>query len=96
MAGAVTSAMGAPGQVTPGNTVSPAAPPPLPTTSFFVALNGAQAGPFDAAALQGLVREGKLARNTLVWKAGMASWVAADTVAELQPLFAHLPAPLPT
>ena len=61
-----------------------------------MALNGAQAGPFDAAALQGLVREGKLARNTLVWKAGMASWVAADTVAELQPLFAHLPPPLPT
>jgi membrane protease subunit (stomatin/prohibitin family) len=96
MAGAVTSSMSAPGQVSPGNTVAPAAPPPLPSTSFFVALNGAQAGPFDATALQGLVREGKLARNTLVWKAGMASWVAADTVAELQPLFAHLPPPLPT
>ncbi len=96
MAGAVSSTMSAPGQVTPGNTVSPGAPPPLPATSYFVAINGAQAGPFDTAGLQGLVREGKLARGTLVWKQGMPNWVAADSVAELQPLFAHLPPPLPT
>ena len=96
MAGAVTTASSATGQVTPGNTVSPAGPPPVPSSSYFVALNGAQTGPFDTAALQGLVREGKLARGTLVWKQGMAGWVAADSVGDLQPLFAHLPPPLPS
>ena len=97
MAGAVAGAASASGQVTPANTQSPAGPPPMPTTgSYFVAIGGAQSGPFDTAALKGMVSDGKLARGTMVWKQGMASWVAADTVADLQPLFAHLPPPLPT
>jgi membrane protease subunit (stomatin/prohibitin family) len=97
MAGAVGGSLSAPGQVIPGNTQSPGAPPPLPVTaSFHAAINGAQAGPFDMTAMQMNVREGKISRSTLVWKPGMANWAAADTVPELQPLFAHLPPPLPT
>ena len=46
--------------------------------------------------LQSQVAQGKLTRTTLVWKQGMASWAAADSVPELQSLFAHLPPPLPT
>jgi membrane protease subunit (stomatin/prohibitin family) len=97
MAGAVAGAAGAPGLVTPGNTQPPplGGPPPLPTASYFAAIGGAQAGPFDMTALQSQVQQGKLARSTLVWKQGMAGWVAADTVPELQALFAHLPPPLP-
>jgi membrane protease subunit (stomatin/prohibitin family) len=97
MAGAVGGSLSAPGQVIPGNTQSPGAPPPLPVTaSFHAAINGAQAGPFVMTAMQMNVREGKISRSTLVWKPGMANWAAADTVPELQPLFAHLPPPLPT
>ena len=59
------------------------------------AINGAQAGPFDMAALQANIRDGKISRSTLVWKPGMANWSAADTVPELQSLFAGLPPPLP-
>jgi membrane protease subunit (stomatin/prohibitin family) len=96
MAGAVAGAAGAPGQVTPGNTQSPGGPPPLPTTaSFFAAIGGAQAGPFDMAGLQTQVQQGKLTRSTLVWKQGMANWVAAEIMPELQPLFAAVPPPLP-
>ena len=40
-------------------------------------------------------RDGSLTRDTLVWKQGMANWVAAETVPELQPLFAAVPPPLP-
>ena len=36
-----------------------------------------------------------LTRTTLVWRQGMANWVAAETVPELQPLFAAAPPPLP-
>jgi membrane protease subunit (stomatin/prohibitin family) len=72
------------------------APPPLPTQAqFHVSLNGAAAGPFDPAAVASLIREGKVNRGTLVWKAGMANWVAAETVPELQGLFANVPPPLP-
>jgi hypothetical protein len=98
-----TAAMGAaaaPGVVTPANTNPPAAaagdPPPLPTpAAFHASIDGVAAGPFDMGALAGHVRTGKLTRSSLVWKTGMAAWAAADTVPELQPLFASVPPPLP-
>src|SRR5262249_256207 len=75
-----------------------AAPPPLPggaTTSFFTGVAGKQQGPFDIATLQTKIGQGAFTRATLVWKQGMAGWVAAETVPELQPLFAAAPPPLP-
>jgi hypothetical protein len=73
-----------------------AAPPPLPgAIMFYAAINGAQAGPFDMATLTAKIREGQIARNSLVWKQGMANWAAADSVQELQALFASMPPPLP-
>jgi membrane protease subunit (stomatin/prohibitin family) len=99
MGGALASAAGAPGVVTPANTtppVSSSGPPPLPSmVAFHAAIGGASAGPFDMAALAAHVRDGKITRSTLVWKTGMANWVAADTVPELQGLFANVPPPLP-
>jgi membrane protease subunit (stomatin/prohibitin family) len=72
-------------------------PPPLPgaTTNFFIAVSGKQAGPFDMSELEAKAREGALVRNTLVWKTGMAAWVAAEAVPELKPLFLEVPPPLP-
>jgi GYF domain 2/SPFH domain-Band 7 family len=72
-------------------------PPPLPTNaSFFLGINGQQVGPFDLTTLAGKARDGSLARSTLVWKNGMAAWVAAETVPELQGFFANVPPPLPS
>jgi len=73
------------------------APPPLPSAGaqFFVGMGGAQAGPFDLATLSAKIRSGEITRQSLVWKAGMAGWVAAEGVADLQPLFAAVPPPLP-
>ena len=71
-------------------------PPPLPGgAQFFVALNGAQAGPFGMDALRGHASGGQLTRETLVWKQGMGAWTPAGEVPELQPLFAAAPPPLP-
>src|SRR5947209_1814381 len=96
MGGAVASAASAPGTVTPTATTAPSGPPPLPSTAaYHAAIDGAAGGPFDMAALAEKVKAGKLTRSTLVWKTGMPGWVAADTVADLQPLFAHVPPPLP-
>jgi hypothetical protein len=77
-------------------TVPPPGPPPLPAArAYFVAVNGQQTGPFPLDELQRQAQGGQLTRGTLVWTQGMAAWTAADEVAELQPLFAHLPPPLP-
>lgn len=72
----------------------PAAPPPLPGSGFFAAVNGQQSGPLTAPALQQMVSQGALTKETLVWKQGMAGWVAAGQVAELAGLFQG-PPPLP-
>jgi len=101
MGGALAGAASAPGVVQPQNTTPPAvagsqAPPPLPTApKFHAAIDGTAAGPFDLPALAAFVRSGKITRFSLVWKPGMPSWVAADSVPELQGLFADVPPPLP-
>ncbi|MFP4356312.1 MAG: SPFH domain-containing protein [Phycisphaerae bacterium] len=74
----------------------PAGPPPIPQqASFYIAVNGQQAGPFDMATLQQQVSGGQLTRETLVWKQGMGSWTAAGQVGELSSLFGSAPPPLP-
>ncbi len=89
MAGAISNATASAAQTSP---------PPMPTTApaFFVAFNNNQTGPFDFAAVTSKVRDGSLTRATLVWKAGMPSWVAAESVDELKPLFGAAPPALPT
>jgi membrane protease subunit (stomatin/prohibitin family) len=78
------------------STAAAAAPPPLPPQmTFHVAINGAQAGPFDMNTLQGQIGSGALKRESLVWRAGMAQWAKAADVAELAALFAAVPPPLP-
>ncbi len=73
-----------------------AAPPPLPQAAqFYVAVNGRQTGPFDAAGLQSEARAGRLNRDSLVWKAGMAEWTPASQTPELASILQSAPPPLP-
>jgi len=73
-----------------------AGPPPIPgQLAYFVAVEGQQAGPFDAVALKQLNGEGKLSPDTLVWKQGMASWQKASEVGEVASLLSAMPPPLP-
>lgn len=99
MAQAMYGQGGMPGMAPMGAPVgaAPMAPPPLPTAvAYHVALGGAQRGPFDAGALRGLVQQGQLAPDTLVWSQGMAGWTPAQNVPELAALFAPAgPPPLP-
>ena len=69
-------------------------PPPVPV-AFFVAVNGAQTGPYDINTLSGKARDGSLTRETLIWRQGMAEWTAAGAVPELQTLFGAVPPPIP-
>ncbi|MFN5182793.1 MAG: SPFH domain-containing protein [Bacteroidota bacterium] len=68
-------------------------PPPL--SMYYVAVNGQQSGPFNLQQLQQMSQSGQFAAQSLVWKQGMAAWVAAGTVPELTALFSQMPPPPP-
>jgi membrane protease subunit (stomatin/prohibitin family) len=72
-------------------------PPPMPQPkTYFVAINGQQAGPFALPQLQQMIPQGQFTRQSLVWSQGMAGWAAAETVPELVSLFGAVPPPMPT
>lgn len=74
----------------------PGVPPPLPqASSYFVGVNGQQQGPYDVQTLQQQVLAGRVSRDTLVWKQGMAAWTPAGQVQDLAALFSNMPPPLP-
>lgn len=70
-----------------------AAPPPVPT-AFFIAVNGAQAGPFDLNTLRAKLATGELTPATLAWKPGLPAWTPAAQLPELGSLFTPAPPPL--
>ncbi|WP_055589357.1 SPFH domain-containing protein [Peterkaempfera griseoplana] len=74
-----------------------AVPPPLPSSQqqWFIGVGGAQQGPYDSAALAGLVGAGTLTRSTLVWQSGMSGWLPAEQVPDVNRLFGAVPPPLP-
>ena len=96
MGGQMASAMGglSAGQ---GQQQTSSSPPPLPSqVSFYVAINGQQAGPFEMVVLQQMAQSGQLTRDSLVWKQGMPAWDAAGKVAELSGVFGAVPPPIPS
>ncbi|MGN6606648.1 MAG: SPFH domain-containing protein [Jatrophihabitans sp.] len=75
---------------------APSGPPPLPTAApLYLGIDGQQVGPVAIADLPARIASGELTRDTLVWRQGMAGWVAASTVPEVASLFAAVPPPLP-
>ncbi len=69
-------------------------PPPPPIMQYFVAVNGAQTGPFNMQQLQAMASAGQFNRQSQVWKQGMAGWLAAETQTELSALFNSVPPPI--
>lgn len=65
-----------------------AVPPPIPTVAYNVAKDGASTGPFDLTTLTTMAASGELKPDSLVWKAGMPTWVRADSIEDLKGLFA--------
>ena len=71
-----------------------AVPPPIPTVTYYVAINGQAQGTFPLEVLKQMQQNGQLTKNTLVWKRGMANWEKAGTREDLQGLFVDVP-PIP-
>lgn len=72
------------------------APPPVPTETYHVAVNGQAAGPFNLGVLKQMAATGQLTANSLVWKAGMTEWAKAETVVELKTILSEIPPVPPT
>ncbi|MDG2282047.1 MAG: SPFH domain-containing protein [Longimicrobiales bacterium] len=72
------------------------APPPIPQDpKYFAAIDGQQAGPFNAIAIKAHIADGSVTKETLVWSEGMAEWTAAGAVDAIARLFPATPPPLP-
>lgn len=83
-------------QMNQGGGGAAAAPPPIPQeSSYHVAVNGAQTGPFTVSQLTQQAASGQLTRESLVWKQGMTAWTTAGEVPELSSVFGSVPPPLP-
>lgn len=91
IAGTMSSMMGGMGQSVQPDTV----PPPVPTATYHVAVNGQATGPFDLSSLFQMATNGQLTAETLVWKPGMAQWAKARTVEELNSLLLNVMPPIP-
>ena len=75
---------------------APPTPPPVPPAlTFFVVVNGQQAGPYDLNTIKQMASQQQLTKETLVWREGMANWQAAGEVNELKPIFGSVPPPIP-
>jgi membrane protease subunit (stomatin/prohibitin family) len=72
------------------------APPPVPgAASWHVAVNGQQQGPFTPQQIAEGIAKGQIARDTLVWSAGMGDWTPAANVPQLAGSFTAPPTPPP-
>lgn len=82
---------GSQGTAAPGS-----APPPLPSdATWHLGIAGATSGPFAEADILARISSGALAPDTLVWRAGMPSWVRIDSVSAFAGKFPTTPPPLP-
>ena len=77
LSGTIDGAMGAGGQT----------PPPLPSVTYHVALDGNASGPFEAGIVQQMISDGRIKKDTLVWKQGTPSWVQAGSLDEFKAFF---------
>ncbi len=70
-------------------------PPPPPERVWHIAERGQTKGPYSRADLGRQAQTGELARDTMVWSAGMQGWTKAGETPELADLFTAAPPPPP-
>ncbi len=85
------------GKAFSGDQKSPASgPPPVPKeVSFYLVINGSQAGPYRVVQIEELVKNKEVDKNTLAWKEGMSDWLPSGDISELKKAFTSVPPPIP-
>ncbi len=92
IAGIMNNSMAGANQAAPSGVT----PPPVPTVTYNVAVNGQATGPFDINILKQMAIAGQFKPNSLVWTPGMENWLRADAVDDLKDLFNNVMPPIPT
>lgn len=72
-----------------------AMPPPIVNANvqYYLAVNGAQQGPFDQNAIISAIQSKQITKDQLVWKAGMENWAQIGTLVEFASCF-NVPPPI--
>jgi len=73
----------------------PNTPPPPPLTTYHIALNGQQSGPYTIEQLKNFAHTGQFTKQHHVWKQGMAAWELAETAPGMSAVFSEVPPPPP-
>ena len=94
MAQQMMQSMSNPQQAAPSSQTADASPPIPADIQYYVAIGDKQNGPYSKQMLEKMAEEQTINRQTLVWKKGLAEWVAADTLSELNALWTLTPPPL--
>lgn len=76
--------------------VNPTTIPPIPVASYYLVINGAQQGPYNAEQIRQMIAANMVTADTYVWKEGMSNWGALSTLPEFQAYFKQVPPPIPT
>lgn len=62
---------------------------------YYYAIDNKQYGPLSYEAIEKMVEEGKIEKETLIWQKGMTDWQFAKSIMGLSDLFEEIPPPLP-
>lgn len=62
---------------------------------YYVALDSVASGPYSSTELTRLIAEGKVSKETYIWKPGMPKWEYAGGLQDVLKLVAMTPPPLP-
>ena len=63
--------------------------------SYYAALDGQQAGPFNEQEMMRLIADHRITKDTLVWTPGMTAWQPIEKVPQVLRLVALAPPPMP-
>lgn len=70
-------------------------PPPIPKEVYNVVINGESSGPYDTNTLTEMALQGKIKRDSLVWKPGMENWLKMQEVDALKTVTSCIPPEIP-
>ena len=68
----------------------------MPTQHYYIAQDGKPSGPFSDAELSRLITEGRVKKETLIWRFGMPKWDVPENIPDVLRLIALAPPPIPT
>lgn len=87
--------MGMSNQMTQQTVQTVGATPPPPVSQWYIYVGGQQIGPMSIQQIKEYATSGQFKPQDLVWKAGLADWIAAEGVPEIMALFATPTPPMP-